>query len=218
MVATMSPTARATKIAVSMAWNAQNWPTGWMVSTSAEAAVRPLSRAGDDPVAAEVVPHLRYVGPEGDVLEYTCLCRHETSTCRQHHEQSGSEEADDGRRHRREHSAGDGAGEDAERKREERVPENDDSVHVEEDVGEPLARRLHHWRDPPCEHPGVDRGHDQYGERRRARSSLPPSEAARRPVSTRGGGFRVRSHGRRGEPPRTCRRASAGSTAAVRRR
>jgi hypothetical protein len=41
------------------------------------------------------------------------------------------------------HPAGDGDGEDAERKREEGVPEDDDAIHVEEVVGEPLAR-LHH--------------------------------------------------------------------------
>ena len=216
MVATMSPMARATKIAVSMAWNAQNWPMGWKVTTSAEAVS--ARSGGDDPVAGEVVPHLRYIGPEGDVLEYTCLCRHEAS----HVPPASRAVGFRGSRRRsspsREHSAGDRAGEDTERQREERVSEHDDSVHVEEDVGEPLARRLHHWRDPPCEHRRHRSRSLPVRRGRRARSSLPPSEAARRPVSTRGGGSRVRSHERRGEPPRTCRRASAGSTAAVRRK
>ena len=62
----------------------------------------------------------------------------------QRDDQSCGDEPDDGGGHRRQEPPGDGAGEDAERQREHRVAEHHDAVAVEEDVVEPLPRRLHH--------------------------------------------------------------------------
>ena len=56
--------ASATKIAVSMAWKAQNWLAGCMVSVSPQSAHPPGIRAGNsegrasDPVAVQQVPLL----------------------------------------------------------------------------------------------------------------------------------------------------------------
>ena len=93
--------------------------------------------ACDDPVAVEVVAHLRVLGVEK--REAACLGRHVAISGCQHHGDTHADEPDDGGCHGRQEPAGDRAGEDAEREREHHVAEDDDAVDVEEDVAELLS-------------------------------------------------------------------------------